>query len=89
MVHEPKCQNVRHAGELIPGTWFVDADGGLFGVMLDDRTNEKRIVSIGDFCRPFIAAVPVRSFKVSHVLKTGTVLRISEPQRIGGNNESK
>ncbi len=77
IVREPETVQAVTAGELEPGTWFLDHEGEIFGVVLDDRANERRVVSVGDYCRPFIAANPIHNFKVGRVLKPGTLLTIA------------
>ncbi|MCB9338430.1 MAG: hypothetical protein H6577_09905 [Lewinellaceae bacterium] len=76
IIREPVTQNSETAGDLEPGTWFLDLDGQISAVLIDDRTYEKRVVTVGNPERPFIASRPARSFKIGKVLPIGTVLQI-------------
>ena len=88
LVNEPTIQEVQTAAELELGTWFLDAEGDIFGMMLDDRTNERRLVCVGGFCRPFITANSVRNFKVKKILSIGTILQITSSAPLqGGQHE--
>lgn len=79
IVIEPKVQSAQTAGDLEPGTWFLDVEGQISAVLIDDRTQEKRVITIGAPYRPYIANAPTRSFKVGKILPVGTVLQIIQP----------
>ena len=64
VVMEPSVIEVKNANELSIGTWFLDAQGQVYVIALDDRTNEKRVLCAGNFYRPFIVNVPLRDFEV-------------------------
>ena len=83
VINQPKIQKAETAGELEPGTWFLDLEGQISTVLIDDRTHEKRVISFSYACSPFIASNPVRNFKVSHVLPTGTILQIVQSGGLG------
>jgi|GEM_PF-5799957 len=74
---ESKPSICSKAHELDMGTWFVDRHEQVFVVVLDDRTNEKRVLCTGNQYKPFIANLSSNNFEVERVLKTGTLLQIS------------
>lgn len=77
ILNEPKEIEVTRATNLLLGTWFLDSDDQIFVLALDDRTNEKRIVSLGHGCRPYITDSPIYSIKVKRTLLPGAVLQIA------------
>ncbi len=78
IIRKPKTQSGETAGDLEPGTWFLDLGGHVSVVLIDDRTHEKRVAMIGSPYRPFIADRPVRSFNVGEILPVGTILQICQ-----------
>lgn len=86
-VKEPLEVRAEKAGELPPGTWFVDVQNQIHVVVLDDRTNEKRVVCAGHGVPSVIAPPSSREIPIGRVLQTGTLLQISmEFEDNGGNN---
>jgi len=85
IIKEPKEQNVQAVGEFEPGTWFLDLDGQISVVLIDERTYEKRVLVIGATCRPYIASRAPWHFRASKVLSSGTILQIVQP----GNYEER
>lgn len=83
---EPKNKPVNLAVDLQLGTWFLDHDNQVFVVVLDDRTNEKRILCSGNLYQPFIANISANEFSVKRVLPIGTLLQISNFEREGARN---
>lgn len=77
VVNEPREQQFEHASDLGIGTWFVDKYGQIYLLALDDRTNERRVVCVGDFCKPFIPNITLAHIQVGHVLAAGTILQIT------------
>ena len=86
LVKEPKITEVRKAQELEPGTWFIDRDGQIYVIVLDDRTHEKRVLCAGNFYKPFIVNVPLSTFDVRKVLQSGTLLQITTTVQEGSNH---
>lgn len=78
VVKEPKNTDVKKVSELEVGTWFLDKDGQIYVLVLDDRTHEKRILCAGNFYRPFIVNVPLNTFEVQKTLQSGTLLQITQ-----------
>lgn len=89
VLSEPKSRTARNAGGLETGTWFMDPDGNLMAVLIDDRTDEKRVASLGGHGTPFIARQPVRHFAVGKVVGTGTVLQVVGPVPLGGQENGR
>lgn len=84
LVREPKISGLKKVQELGIGTWFLDKDGQIYVVVLDDRTNEKRVLSVGNFYRPFIVNVSLKTFEVQKILQSGTLLQITQAVQEGG-----
>lgn len=84
LIKEPKLSDVKNVNELDIGTWFIDRDGQIYAVVLDDRTNEKRVLCAGNFYNPFIVNVPLKTFTVQKILQSGTLLQITSALQDGG-----
>ena len=87
LVKEPKIAKVQKAQELEPGTWFINQDGQIYVIVLDDRTHEKRVLCAGNFYKPFIVNVPLNTFVVKKILQSGTLLQITATVQTGGDHE--
>ena len=69
VVKEPKVSKLKKVPELEVGTWFLDRDGQIYVLVLDDRTHEKRVLCVGNFYHPFIVNVPLNTFEVQKILQ--------------------
>lgn len=87
VVMEPSVVTAKNANELSPGTWFMDVEGQVYIIAIDDRTNEKRVLCAGNFYRPFIVNVPLKEFEVKKVLQIGTLLQICATTNYGDSDE--
>ncbi len=83
---KPKIQTQNLANELTPGTWFTDKEDQIYLVVLDDRTNEKRVLCTGHFYSPFITNISPKDFEIHKILPTGTLLQISSSLNKGVNS---
>ena len=89
IIKEPKTQNAGPANGLEPGTWFLDFNRQVSVVVTDDRTFEKRALTIGASNRPFIVNRPVWSIQVNKTLPIGTSLQIAQPGISGEQSNGK
>ena len=79
IIKEPETKSADTAGNLVPGTWFLDFDGHVSAILIDNRTYEKRVITVGAQDCPIIASRQARSVKVKKVLPIGTVFQIAQP----------
>ena len=77
LISEPQSLLPTEASQLSQGTWFIDKYGQIHVLVLDDRTTEKRVVCVGDYCPPFIPNIPPSFIEVDHILPLGTMLEIT------------
>lgn len=76
VICEPKIQNAKMASELEIGTWFLNKEGHISAILIDDRTLERRVMTIDDTNYPFITKSRIQDFKVQKILPYGTTLQI-------------
>jgi hypothetical protein len=87
IAREPDEIQHRKATSLHPGTWFLENDGQVYVIVLDDRTHENRVLCLGNFYQPFITNLPLHTFQVSKILQVGTLLQISTTLQESPNHE--
>ena len=76
-IQTPILQAKPHAHELNPGTWFIDQDYQVCAVVLDNRTDERRVFCAAISGIPYISKNLTNSYKVKQILPSGTHLLIS------------
>ena len=77
LTREPYFAKGKKASDLDSGTWFTDQFGQIFLIALDDRFNERRLVSVGDFCQPFIPNIGLSNVDVDRILLPGSMMQIT------------
>jgi hypothetical protein len=87
VVMEPTLIEASSASELSIGTWFLDAQGQVYVIALDDQTNEKRVLCVGNFNKPFMVNVSLKDIEVNKLLQIGTLLQISTTANYGDDHE--
>ena len=79
ILKEPKILKVSNAGGLKPGSWFQNGEGQILSILIDERTDERRVAVFDCFERPIIAKRSIRQFTVKNMLKAGTLVQIVQP----------
>ena len=84
LIDEPRFGSNLKVHSLNSGSWFIDHFGQIFLVALGDRSNEKRVICVGDYCKPFIANVSLSHLEIDRVLMPGTTLKIVQTNNLNG-----